>query len=76
LIFEPCIWISDSDLKEFVRGRMAGRYNPLWNGLLGAWAEILAGNDTSKELRALGIGDGIDARFVISPQTAYARARI
>lgn len=73
LLFEPAIWIADESLKEFVRKRMASRYNQDWNGLLASWSRILAGPDGSDPLRALGIGDGLDAVFRLDATTAFSR---
>jgi hypothetical protein len=55
---------------DFARERTVKRYNRQLNDLLGFWALHLAGDS---ELRAFGIGDGIDAVFRLSPDTAFSR---
>lgn len=66
---------SDELAREFVRSRLAGRYNKAWNYVLDGWAAILAGEakDARREIRAFGIGDGIDAVFTISRVTGFSR---
>jgi hypothetical protein len=55
---------------DFARERSVRRYNKQLNDVLTFWAKHLAGND---EVRALGIGDGVDAVFRLSPNTAFSR---
>ncbi|MEW6581577.1 MAG: SIR2 family protein [Actinomycetota bacterium] len=55
---------------SFLLERTARRYNQQWNELVDAWAHLLVGDG---RLRALGIADGIDAAFTLSPTTAYSR---
>lgn len=73
LLFEPATWIADASLKDFVRARMSSRFNGAWNGLLGAWSGILSSSKEAEKLRALGIGDGLDAVFTVSGTTAFSR---
>jgi hypothetical protein len=73
LIFEPAIWISNVELKEFVRHRMSKRYNGDWNLLLGGWAKVLGGPGDGKKYQALNIASGVDAVFSISATTAFSR---
>lgn len=54
---------------DFARERTVKRYNRDLDRLIDFWAKRLAGD----ALPALGIGDGIDARFSIGKQTAYSR---
>ena len=54
---------------SFARERTVKRYNRQLSSLVDFWAELLAGND----LRALEIGDGVDAIFSISGITAFSR---
>jgi len=56
---------------DFSRERTVRRYNRLLNGLIQFWALLLAGD--GKELRALGIADGVDAVFKLSATTAFSR---
>ena len=54
-----------------LRKRAIGRYNSNLNELLDFWAGCLAQGE--RKIRALGIEDGIDATFRISPNTSYSR---
>lgn len=56
---------------DFARERAVRRYNRQLNDLIAFWADQLAQNES--ELRALGIGDGVDATFRLSPDTGYSR---
>lgn len=53
---------------DFARERSARRYNREADKLISFWTGLFAGAD----LRALGIGDGIDARFTLGQRTAYS----
>lgn len=76
LLIDPCIvfdGINDANKSvaaDFARERTVKRYNRQLNDLLAFWAIRLAG---SSELRALGIGDGIDAVFRLSAEMAFSR---
>jgi hypothetical protein len=80
LLFEPRIVFDGStdDNKaaaaDFARERTVKRYNRQLNDLLAFWADLLAfGGD---DLRALGVGDGVDAVFRLSSDTSFSpRAR-
>ena len=61
--------------KEFVRSRLAGRYNPKVNALLSGWVNLLLGADRTVTLRSFGISDGIDATFEISTITGFSGVR-
>jgi hypothetical protein len=75
LLIDPCTVFDDIDdtnkalAADFARERTVRRYNRQLNDLLGFWAEYLA---QSGELRAFGTGDGIDAVFLLSPDTAFS----
>jgi hypothetical protein len=56
---------------DFGRERIVRRYNRELNELVAFWAGVLAGD--GGDLPALGIGDGVDAVFRLSPDTAYSR---
>lgn len=58
--------------KEFVRARLAGRFNPKANAMLGAWARLLLGNEQTATLRSFAISDGIDATFELSAVTGFS----
>lgn len=54
---------------DFARERTVKRYNRDLNNLIQFWSRRLAG----ESLRALGIGDGIDAVFSIGSRTGFSR---
>lgn len=58
--------------KEFVRARLAGRFNPKANAILSGWARLLLGNDRTVTLRSFAISDGIDATFELSSITGFS----
>lgn len=55
---------------DFGRERSVKRYNRQLNDLIAFWAKHIG---TGGELRALGIADGVDAVFRLSPDTAFSR---
>jgi hypothetical protein len=55
---------------DFARERTVRRYNRQLNELIAFWANYLAGD--GGDLRALGIGDGVDAVFNLSSDTAFS----
>jgi hypothetical protein len=75
LLIDPCTVFDAIDdtnkafAADFARERTVQRYNRQLNDLLGFWAEYLA---QDAELRAFGTGDGIDAVFRLSPDTAFS----
>lgn len=77
LVFEPRIVFEGKTdenaaaAADFGRERTVRRYNRQLNDLFGFWAGLLAGE--GRPLTALGIGDGVDASFRISPETAYSK---
>lgn len=77
LLVEPRIVLdgvtSDNraDAADFGRERTVRRYNKQLNELIAFWASLLAKNGA--ELRALNIGDGVDAAFRLGSDTAYSR---
>ncbi len=79
LIIEPTIWIDsscdDQSAKTFVQRRLAGRYNEQASQVLAGWKHVLTNGQAESEIRALGIGDGIDAAFTISSVTGYSQRR-
>jgi hypothetical protein len=76
VLIDPCTVFNGIDdankavAADFARERTVRRYNRQINDLLAFWAAHLAGDG---ELRAFGIGDGIDAVFRLSPDTAFSR---
>lgn len=56
---------------DFGRERVVRRYNKQLNDLVTFWANLLAGD--GNELRALEVGDGVDAVFRLSHITGFSR---
>ena len=56
---------------DFGRERTVRRYNSQLNGLLDFWSRYLG--EAQEDLRAFGIGDGVDAAFRIGSTTAFSR---
>jgi hypothetical protein len=56
---------------DFARERSVKRYNRTLNDLIEFWARLLAGDE--RDMRALGISDGVDALFALSGNTAFSR---
>ena len=56
---------------SFARERTVKRYNRHLNDLIEFWAQYLAQDEG--ELRALGIGDGIDAVYHLSAITGFSK---
>jgi len=56
---------------DFARERTVKRYNRQLNDLIDFWAALLAGD--GGDLRALGVGDGVDAAFRLSSDTGFSR---
>jgi len=56
---------------DFARERTVKRYNCQLNDLIAFWVALLAGDGS--DLRALGVGDGVDAAFRLSSETAFSR---
>jgi hypothetical protein len=79
LLVEPTIWYGETTdeaavriTKEFVRNRLAARYNMAWNKILDGWGNVLVGDSDVGEIRALGTADGVDAVFRISKKPAFS----
>jgi len=79
LIAEPTIWVEDFEndalrggVKEFVRERLARRYNLTWNKILDGWADLLVGDSEAVQVCAFGTGEGVDAVFEIGRTTAFS----
>jgi hypothetical protein len=80
LLFEPTVYCKNAievghhrAIAEFVRERLATRYNRQWNLLIEAWLVLLMGKESEIQLRAFGIEDGIDASFTLTRITAFSR---
>ncbi len=83
LLLEPSIWVESADDdtayeqgREFIRERLAGRYNKAWNQIIDAWAEVITNGLPESEIRAFDISDGVDAAFTISKITAFSRREV
>ena len=79
LVADPRVWTERRDEKEdpaseFVRERVAKRYNRQWLAILDGWLECLVGpRGATRTIRALGVSDGVDATFELRSVTAVAR---
>lgn len=80
LLLEPTIFVQDSANEkdrragsEFVRERLAVRYNRQWNSILDAWIYLIMNNAKEKEIKALDINDGLNAKFTLSRVTGFSR---
>lgn len=56
---------------DFARERTVRRYNQKLDELIAFWASFLG--QEGREVRALGIGDGVDAVFQVSPEMGFSR---
>ena len=79
ILIEPTIHLDEvndksvlDEAKDFVRERLARRYNPQWNQILDAWSFLLFGKEREVELRAFGCGSGVDAAFRVSRTSGYS----
>jgi hypothetical protein len=68
LLMDPTYYTS----REFIRQRLARRYNTEWNKIIDAWVSIITGGQKECTLRAFGISDGCDAVFNVSRTTAFS----
>ena len=80
LLIEPTVWIErapgepmDDISKEFVRDRLARRYNHTVNALFDAWIEVITGGADEMTVQAFGAIEGVDAAFTIQGTTAFSR---
>jgi hypothetical protein len=76
LLFEPRIifdGLTDDNratAADYARERAVKRYNRQLNELIDFWAALLSGD--GGDLRALGIGDGVDAVFRLACETGFS----
>lgn len=61
-----------SESKEFVRSRLAARFNAKANAMLSGWVRLLLGDERTVTLRSFSISDGIDATFEMSTITGFS----
>lgn len=80
MLLEPTVWFGETDSDderyscgEFARERQARRYNRIADGILSAWLQVLLPGQGDVEVRAFNNQPGIEARFVVSRRTAFAR---
>lgn len=71
IVFDGMTYTNKASATDFSRERTIKRYNRSLNDLIGFWASLLA--DESADLRAITIGDGVDAVFRLSSTTAFSR---
>lgn len=71
MVFAGIDQTNKSVAADFARERTVKRYNRQLDELVAYWARTVA-ND-GLELRALGIGDGVDAVFRLSSERAFSR---
>lgn len=71
ILFDGITDESRAAAADFARERTVRRYNQQLNHLIAFWARLLAGDGS--DIRALGIGDGVDAIFTLSSDTGYSR---
>ena len=77
LLIEPCtVFDGTTDenraaAADFARERTATRYNRALNDLIDFWARHLA--QGGEEMRALNVGDGVDALYRLSSTTGFSR---
>lgn len=70
IVFDGITAENKSAASDFARERTVRRYNRQLDGLLEFWSDQLS--QDGSDLRALAIGDGIDAVFRISSATGYS----
>lgn len=70
-VFEGINDANRAKAADFARERAVKRYNRQLNELVAFWAKALSGDGS--DLRAFGVGDGVDAVFKVSGHTAYSR---
>ena len=69
-VFDNITYENKVAAATFARERAVTRYNRVLNDLIEFWAQHLARD--GEELRALGIGDGIDAVYRLSSTTGFS----
>jgi hypothetical protein len=80
LLLDPTIYFDEPKTEDerymaadFVRERLAVRYNRQWNSLLEAWISVIIGNADERRLSAFNISDGVDASFTVAKVTGFSR---
>ena len=70
-IFEGITAANRGIAADFARERTVRRYNRQLNALIAFWAKHLAGD--GNDMRTFSLGDGVDAVFRVSADTAFSR---
>jgi len=71
IVFHGVTQSNKAAASDFARERNVKRYNRQLNDLISFWSSSLAGQ--GDDLRAFGIGDGVDATFRLSSKTGFSR---
>lgn len=79
-LLEPSVWFGKCatdeqhyQCNEFVRERMARRYNSQFNSILDAWIEVIVGEGQATTINALNDQPGISAPFTLLKRTGFTR---
>ncbi len=80
LLLEPSVWFGECHTDEqhykcsdFVRERMAKRYNSQFDSVLDAWIEVIVGNGLKTTITALNDQPGVGAAFTLLKRTGFTR---
>lgn len=80
VLMEPTVDFGKPSTREeqfacanFVREKLATRYNRQWNALIDAWIGFLIEDRQEHQIHAFQINDGIDASFTFTRVTAFTR---
>lgn len=80
LLLEPTVYVPKPENEterarsaEFIREKLARRYNRQWNAFLDAWVAFLLKDSRERPFRTLNIQDGIDAEFSLGRVTGFSR---
>jgi NAD-dependent SIR2 family protein deacetylase len=80
LLLEPTVYVpemADEAARfrsaDFIREKLARRYNKQWNSFLDAWIMLLLGNARERTFRTFDIEDGVDAKFSLGRITGFSR---
>ncbi|MEX1014330.1 MAG: SIR2 family protein [Candidatus Paceibacterota bacterium] len=80
LLIEPTVFADYGDVTEeekifvgeYIRERLATRYNKVADDLINYWSIILTGGKKSKQLKCFDMNNGINAEFKINAKTAFS----
>lgn len=64
--------IPPQECKDFVRSRLAGRYNAKLNALLNAWSLVLFGEESAIDVTPLDVEEGVNALFTVERLTGFS----